>query len=209
VSPVLQRMRWWDLGDVLAVEGPSFGPDAWSAEQLLSELAERDSRHYLVLRDRAAQHGAAQHDAAQHDAAQHDTAQHDTAEHDAADERDGEPLLGYLGVAVHGPDAEVQTVAVAPGVRGRGLGRLLVDAARDVARRAGARRLGLEVREDDEVAVGLYRATGFTRTGRRPGYYASHDGSGRVAALLMDLDLTGPDLTGPDPAHLDPAGVDR
>ena len=37
-------MRWWDLDDVMAVEAPSFGPDAWTREGFLSELAERGSR---------------------------------------------------------------------------------------------------------------------------------------------------------------------
>lgn len=99
-------------------------------------------------------------------------------------------LLGYLGVSVHGTDAELQTVAVSPGHRGRGLGRHLLEVAVDVARQAGARRLDLEVREHDPVAVGLYEGSGFRRQGRRPGYYSpAEPGGERVAALLMRLDL--------------------
>ena len=116
---------------------------------------------------------------------------------------DGE-LLGYLGVAVHGADAELQTLAVAPGRRGRGLGRRLVGVAVDVAREAGARRLDLEVREQDPVAVAVYQGAGFRRQGRRPGYYSpAEPGGERVAALLMRLDLparprpVGPPETGP------------
>ena len=99
-------------------------------------------------------------------------------------------LLGYVGVVVHGADDELQTVAVAPVARGRGLGRRLVGVAVDEARAAGARRLDLEVREADPVAVGLYRAIGFRRQGRRPGYYSpAEPGGERGSALLMRLDL--------------------
>lgn len=179
-------MRWWDLDDVVAVEGPSFGADAWSREQVLSELAQGRSRRYLVLREAP---GEAPADI-------------------PAPATDG-PLLGYLGVAVHGPDAEVQTLAVAPSARGRGLGRALVTRARAVAREAGARRLGLEVREDDPVAVGLYTGAGFTRSGRRPGYYAARDGSGRTAALLMDTELSDADLIAADLIAADLPAADR
>ena len=156
----VRPMRWWDLDDVLAVEAPSFGPDAWSREGFLSELAERSSRRYLVLRA-------------------------PTAPGAPADE-----LVGYVGVAAHGPDADVQTLAVAPSRRGSGLGRRLVALAVEAARAAGARRLGLEVREDNAAALALYGAAGFVRQGRRPGYYSAVDGHGpRVAALLMQVAL--------------------
>lgn len=168
-----QRMRWWDLDDVMTVERPAFGPDAWTREMFLSELAEGRSRRYVVLRPVDQAVGAT----------------------DApAPARAGTPgaavLAGYVGVATHGPDADVQTLAVDPARRGRGLGRLLVDLARSQAREAGARRLGLEVREGNEAALALYTSAGFRSQGRRPGYYApSTPGGPRTAALLMQVDL--------------------
>ncbi|MGJ7440140.1 GNAT family N-acetyltransferase [Aquipuribacter sp. MA13-6] len=157
-----QRLRWWDLDDVMAVEVPAFGPDAWTREMFLSELAEGRSRRYVVLRP---------------------------AE-DAAGDPDTAALAGYVGVVTHGPDADVQTLAVDPARRGLGLGRLLVDLARSQAREAGARRLGLEVREDNRAALALYTSAGFRPQGRRPGYYApSTPGGPRTAAVLMQVDL--------------------
>lgn len=44
----LARMRWWHLDAVLALERELFGADRWTAGMFWSELAEHDSRHYLV-----------------------------------------------------------------------------------------------------------------------------------------------------------------
>ncbi|MFA4893699.1 GNAT family N-acetyltransferase, partial [Brevundimonas sp.] len=52
----------------------------------------------------------------------------------------------------------------------------------------GARRLFLEVAEDNEAARALYGRAGFSEAGRRPRYYARADGS-RRDALLLALDL--------------------
>jgi [ribosomal protein S18]-alanine N-acetyltransferase len=49
--------------------------------------------------------------------------------------------------------------------RRRGVGTLLVDDARRIARAAGLARLGLEVRADNAAACGLYERLGFTRIG--------------------------------------------
>ena len=45
----LRRMRWWDIDPVLAIEHELFEADAWTAGLFWSELAQHDSRHYVVL----------------------------------------------------------------------------------------------------------------------------------------------------------------
>jgi ribosomal-protein-alanine N-acetyltransferase len=98
--------------------------------------------------------------------------------------RRGNRIVGYAGVFVVGPEADVQTVAVARGERGRGTGRALLRALVDRARTRGARVLHLEVRADNAAAIGLYTALGFAADGRRRDYYGrGHD------ALLMSLRL--------------------
>jgi ribosomal-protein-alanine N-acetyltransferase len=42
-------MRWWDIAPVLTVERELFTDDAWSETVFWSELARRDTRHYLVV----------------------------------------------------------------------------------------------------------------------------------------------------------------
>ena len=96
-------------------------------------------------------------------------------------------MVGYAGLFQAGSEADVQTVAVAPGARGRGLGRTLMAALVDRARARGAVVLHLEVRADNAPALGLYGRLGFQAVGRRPDYY----GRGRDATL-MSLRL-GPD----------------
>lgn len=45
----IRPMRWWDLdGGVLTLERALFEGDSWSAELFWSELAEPDSRFYIV-----------------------------------------------------------------------------------------------------------------------------------------------------------------
>jgi [ribosomal protein S18]-alanine N-acetyltransferase len=82
-------------------------------------------------------------------------------------------VLGYAGVFVAGADADVQTVAVAPQAQGKGVGALLLHSLMRTAQQRGATRLFLEVRSDNEPALGLYDREGFERTGLRRDYYGS------------------------------------
>ncbi|NMR18922.1 ribosomal protein S18-alanine N-acetyltransferase [Cellulomonas fimi] len=83
---------------------------------------------------------------------------------------DGE-LVGYAGLWFDGDDAQVMTIGVEGAQQGRGIGGVLLDALVERARGLGARSLLLEVRVDNEPALGLYERFGFTRLGRRRGYY--------------------------------------
>ncbi|WP_370249336.1 ribosomal protein S18-alanine N-acetyltransferase [Nocardioides sp.] len=102
----------------------------------------------------------------------------------AARDADG-AALGYAVVAVVDVDAELQRIAVAPDVRGRGVGEALVRGVAELSRSRGATRLLLEVREDNAPALALYRRTGFGDLGRRERYY--RDGT---AALVLERPLT-------------------
>ncbi len=101
-------------------------------------------------------------------------------------------IVGYAGLFLVVPEADVQTVAVAPDERGRGTGRALLAELVDRARRQGARVLRLEVRADNSSALGLYGASGFMVDGRRRDYY----GRG-MDAVLMSLRLPGPQAADP------------
>ena len=80
--------------------------------------------------------------------------------------------LGFVLGRSNGARAEVLSLGVAPAARQRGVARALMTAAIEKVGRRGLRTLYLEVAEDNEAALYLYRALGFAQVGRRPGYYA-------------------------------------
>jgi [ribosomal protein S18]-alanine N-acetyltransferase len=44
----MRSMRWWDIAPVMVLERELFGDEAWTDAMYWSELAERDTRLYLV-----------------------------------------------------------------------------------------------------------------------------------------------------------------
>ncbi len=91
--------------------------------------------------------------------------------------------LGYAGLALGGATADVQTLAVAAHLRGRGAGALLLDALVGHAAREGATSLLLEVRADGGAAAALYRSRGFERIAVRRRYYQPGDVDAHVMRL--------------------------
>lgn len=81
-------------------------------------------------------------------------------------------LVGYAGVARLGSvppfEYEIHTIGVDPAHRGRGIGRRLLD---DLLAFADGGEVYLEVRTDNQAAIGLYRAAGFVEIGLRKHYY--------------------------------------
>jgi ribosomal protein S18 acetylase RimI-like enzyme len=61
-----------------------------------------------------------------------------------------------------GLDAYLEELYVAPALRGKGIGRALLDAAMDAARERGADHIELTTSVDDTAAIGLYEKSGFT-----------------------------------------------
>ena len=94
---------------------------------------------------------------------------------------------GFVVARVASDEAEILTLAVAPGARGRGLGRALLSAAIAEATRRGARAIFLEVGRDNPAALALYAALRFANVGSRKGYYGGRDAS--VLRLSLPADL--------------------
>ena len=59
MTVTLRRLRWWDIDACLELEHELFTDDAWSPELFWSELAQHESRHYLVAVDDSAGDGGA------------------------------------------------------------------------------------------------------------------------------------------------------
>jgi ribosomal protein S18 acetylase RimI-like enzyme len=75
----------------------------------------------------------------------------------------------------HRPHADVEKVAVATEVQGRGIGRRLMTALIAAARDTEIEILTLDLRGDNEQAVALYESLGFQRYGRLPRFVAVGD----------------------------------
>jgi ribosomal-protein-alanine N-acetyltransferase len=70
-----------------------------------------------------------------------------------------------------GADWELENIAVLPQFRRQRVGRELLSALLAHAAQRRAKRILLEVRESNEAAICLYRASGFQLLGRRRVYY--------------------------------------
>ncbi|MGD9471997.1 MAG: GNAT family N-acetyltransferase [Novosphingobium sp.] len=99
----------------------------------------------------------------------------------------GEAAAGFFLSRFAYDEEELLLVAVLPGLRGLGIGESLLRRFAEQARARGAQRLLLEMRENNR-AEHLYRRTGFTPIGRRPGYYSGPDGT-RLDAITFELSL--------------------
>lgn len=98
-------------------------------------------------------------------------------------ERESGRLAGYAVLRQIAGEGELLRIAVDPDFRGRKIGRKLLAAVTDAARKDGTKVLYLEVRAGNESAVNLYRSAGFQETGRRKAYYRHPTED----ALLMEL----------------------
>jgi ribosomal-protein-alanine N-acetyltransferase len=88
---------------------------------------------------------------------------------------DGGTIVGYV-VADTVPNHDrmlghVKDIAVAEPHRGEGIGRTLIQRALTVLAEQGAESVKLEVREDNDRAISLYRSFGFRHRRTVPRYY--------------------------------------
>ena len=100
----------------------------------------------------------------------------------ARDEDSGRPV-GFSLFRNVADDAELLLLAVRPERHRQGIGTMLLDEFLASARRKGATRVHLEVR-DGNPAVQMYRSAGFAAVGRRRNYYHAPNGE-RFDAITL------------------------
>jgi ribosomal-protein-alanine N-acetyltransferase len=86
-------------------------------------------------------------------------------------------------------EAEILSVGVAARCQRRAVGARLLSGLCELAATHGVRKLFLEVAADNEAALRLYHAQGFSEIGRRKGYYDRRRTT--VDAIVMSKDLRG------------------
>jgi [ribosomal protein S18]-alanine N-acetyltransferase len=103
--------------------------------------------------------------------------------------RMGRKVIGFSVSRIAADEAEILSIAVAQGHRGRGLSsNLLLTHLGHLAGR-GVRTVFLEVEENNQPARRLYKRAGFAVAGRRERYYRQASGE-PLNALLMRRDLS-------------------
>jgi [ribosomal protein S18]-alanine N-acetyltransferase len=100
--------------------------------------------------------------------------------------RDSVGVIGFALARQVADEAELLLLAVRRAAQGRGVGKLLLDRFTADAKKQGADRLHLEVREGNH-AVKLYEDQGFSLVGRRRNYYSGPDGGCYDALTLAKI----------------------
>lgn len=90
-------------------------------------------------------------------------------------------LVGYADIAVDDDESEIMSVGVRKAFQGRGIGYALLCEMQAASDQAGANRVLLEAKADNDRAIALYERNGFSIVGHRPNYYALG-----VDAVLME-----------------------
>ncbi|WP_265520670.1 ribosomal protein S18-alanine N-acetyltransferase [Oerskovia flava] len=106
-----------------------------------------------------------------------------------------QPLVGYAGLWYDGDVVQIMTIGVDPALQHLGIGSTLLTALIDRARVLRAEAVLLEVRVDNDAALGMYAKFGFEQLGIRKRYYQPED----VDAYTMRLELSHEDAVVPGP----------
>lgn len=85
--------------------------------------------------------------------------------------RQGDVLVGYIGIKAVLDEADITNVAVHPDWRRKGIGKELLDILLEKAKEQGVRQIFLEVRISNTAARTLYQNAGFQIIDKRKDYY--------------------------------------
>ena len=97
-------------------------------------------------------------------------------------------IAGFAMLRHLGEEVELITIAVDKKWRNKGVGLMLMRALFEALLRSPAKRMLLEVADDNTPALKLYGKLGFKKVGERKGYYPRPDGT-PATAIVMARDL--------------------
>jgi ribosomal-protein-alanine N-acetyltransferase len=99
---------------------------------------------------------------------------------------ESQDIIGYAGVFAPGQaEADILTVGVVPGHRGKGIAKALMALITNWAKAQGSIAMMLEVKIDNPEAIGLYESLGYSKLNVRKDYF----GAG-LDAQVMRLELS-------------------
>jgi len=94
-------------------------------------------------------------------------------------------ILGFAAFHRILDEVELRNMAVDPEHREQGVGKALLEDARERLLKEGAKRVFLEVRTSNKPALSLYSSVGFGLHSLRKGYYHDPDDDAYVLALEL------------------------
>lgn len=97
----------------------------------------------------------------------------------------GEGIAGFAVTSIAGEEAELESIAVAPGRQRQGVARALFARLQSQLAGRGMQAIFLEVRASNHSARSLYSALGFIEAGRRRAYYADPPEDALVLRLAL------------------------
>lgn len=94
-------------------------------------------------------------------------------------------IVGFAGIKYNFDNCvEVMNVVTKKNKRRNGIGKILIDNIKEIAKEFCVQKICLEVNEQNLPAINLYQKNGFKRVGVRKQYY-----NGKFDAILMDYIL--------------------
>ena len=97
--------------------------------------------------------------------------------------KDNSKIIGFAGIKVILPDADIMNIVVKKDFRNQGVGSLLLKELINLSKSLNVKNLFLEVNEKNTPAISLYNKFGFKKISIRKNYYKDNN------AIVMRLDL--------------------
>ena len=101
--------------------------------------------------------------------------------------KEAKQVIGFAILSVSTEESHLLNIGLTSSRRGQGLGRELLEKMIMAAEVMGSKKIFLEVRVSNIIAIDLYKASGFKEIGLRKNYYRIKDG--REDAILMSKSL--------------------
>lgn len=89
--------------------------------------------------------------------------------------KEDDEVVGYICISMIEDEAELHSIAVHPAHQNKGIGQQLLTHALHFAQKNNAKKMFLEVCEDNVIAQRLYKANGFLHKYTRKNYYGTKD----------------------------------
>ena len=101
--------------------------------------------------------------------------------------KEGMKVIGFAILSVSTEESHLLNIGLTASKRGQGLGKELLEKIIMAAEVMGSKKIFLEVRISNVIAIDLYKKLGFKEIGLRKNYYRTKEG--REDAILMSKSL--------------------